>query len=85
MTCLFASDIRARQRASLREAICDAIGSAALTYDEIAAAVSEDWGACDDRELDREIRELWRAGELRREGVEFVLVDRASDEDEDEP
>lgn len=81
MSTIIRADIRARQRASLREAVCEVIGGAALTYGEIAAGVREDWGACSNAMLDGVLRRLWRAGEISRDGGWFVLVDRDEDED----
>lgn len=84
MTFIIPADVRARQRASLREAVCEVIGGAALTYDEIASAVREDWGPCSNSRLDGVLCELSRDKEIAREGDRFVLLDRATDDD-DEP
>lgn len=71
----------ARERASLRDAICEVIGMAALTVDQILAAVHEDWGACSTAQLDSALRELERDGDAARVGGRYVVVERDDEEE----
>lgn len=70
----------ARERASLRDAICEVLGHAALTRDEIAAAVREDWGACSDAQVRSALTALHGAGELRIVGGRYA-IDGGGDEE----
>ena len=71
----------ARERASLRDAICEVIGMAALTVDEIAAAVHEDWGACTASLLDSVLRELEKDGEVACADERYVVTERDDEEE----
>lgn len=53
-----AVDGEERERRSLREAICDLLGDASLSGEELTAAVREEWGDCGDAEVAAAIREL---------------------------
>lgn len=63
----------ARERRSLREAICDLLEDMALTGEELAAAVREEWGECTEAQLATAIRELMYDDELRFDGERYAL------------
>ena len=54
------------ERHGLQGAIVDLLGSESRTRGEFAAAVREDWGDCTDAALGQALRELLRAGGIRR-------------------
>lgn len=59
-----------RERMSLREAVLDAIGGAALSHMRIAHVIHEEWGGCSDELLDSVLAELVDDGEL------WIRIDR---------
>jgi len=66
---------RARELGSMRAAILDIVGAAALTRDQISRGLREDWGACSDASIGHALRVLMRDCQLRRYGDFYVGVD----------
>jgi len=63
---------RARELGSLCAAIIDIVGDAALTRDQIAEAIHEDWGASSEASIGHALRVMMRDGQLRRDGDCYV-------------
>jgi len=63
---------RARELGSMRATIIDIVGSSALTRDQIASALHEDWGTCSDASIGHALRVMMRDGKLRRYGDCYV-------------
>lgn len=61
-----------RERLGLIEAVYEVIGDDRLTREHIADAIADDWGDCEEEELDRALHDLVRDGEIRIEGDRYV-------------
>jgi len=66
---------RAREHRSMCSAVLDIVGGSALTRDQIASALREDWGECSESDVGHALRMLMRDGDLRRHRDLYVGVD----------
>ena len=61
------------ERARLADALCELAGPEPQTVDELRAALVEEWGDCTAAQVGMAVRELVRAGWLRREDRGYVV------------